>query len=130
MSGGFTPGLRRSVTEVSGKASFLASEHYMAKRVGATFDADEVSADGDGNKIIEAGTLVTKDSSTGKYVPYVDNTATPLTSDSGYTFEAINLRDGDVIAGVIVHGSVLSARVTPTPDSTITGALAGRIVFQ
>lgn len=130
MSGGFTPGLRRSVTEVSGKASFLASEHYMAKRVGATFDADEVSADGDGNKIIEAGTLVTKDSGTGKYVPYVDNTATPLTNDSGYTFEAINLRDGDVIAGVIVHGSVLSARVTPTPDSTITGALAGRIVFQ
>lgn len=130
MSGGFTPGLRRSTTAVSGKASFLASEHYIAKRVGATFDAAEVAADSNGDKVIEEGTLVTKDATTGKYVPYVDNTATPLTDDSGYTFEGINLKDGDVVAGVVVHGSVLSARVTPTPDSTIKGALAGRIVFQ
>lgn len=131
MSGGFTPGLRRTVTEVSGKASFLASEHYMAKRVGITLDSTAVDADSDGNKVVEEGTFVTKVDETGKYVPYVDDTETPVSDDSGYTFEGVNLKDGDVICGVILHGSVLEARVTPSPvPAAIKTATAGRFVFQ
>lgn len=131
MSGGFTPGLRRKETVVSGGPSFLASEHYMAKRVGATFDSTAVDADSDGNKVIDEGTFVTKSDETGKYVPYADAETTPISDDSGYTPEGYNLRDGDVIGGVLIHCSVLKARVHPSPvPDEIRTAVAGRIVFQ
>lgn len=143
MSGGFTPSLKRSSVEISGRASFLASEHYMVKRGGITLDADAVEADSDGNKILEAGTFVSFNESTGKYEPTDGSPGDPeaeppvdpsLAADpdrSGYLLESVNLRDGDVICGMIIHGSVLEARVTPSPvPDEIRTAVAGRITYQ
>jgi hypothetical protein len=234
MSGGFTPSLKRSSVEISGRASFLASEHYMVKRGGITLDASLVTADDNGDKIIEAGTFVAKVTATGKYGPVdpseevqtityggsgltdytltfdgqttesisadataadvqealeaLDNigpgnvvvtgevggpftvkfvgalanqdvaqmTATPNGGtgsvtiatqtaggsvpsdgrhqpgdDSGFLLESVNLRDGDVICGLLLHGSVLEARVFPSPlPSAVKSACAGRITFQ
>lgn len=49
---------------------------------------------------------------------------------SGYTLESVNLRDGDVICGLMLEGSVLTARVTPAPDATTKAAVKGRIIYQ
>lgn len=137
MSGGFTPSLKRSDVAISGQASFLASERIGVKRGGITLAAAAVTADGNGDKILKAGTFVTPltgGASVGKYAPYASGGANgagaPSADVSGYLLEAVNLRDGDVICGVLITGSVLSARVTPAVDATIRTAVAGRIQFQ
>lgn len=234
MSGGFTPALKRTDVALSGKASFLASERMTVKRGGITLDASLVTADADGNKILEEGTFVAAVTATGKYGPYdpsdevqtvteggsgltsftltfsgqttaslaaastaaqvqaalealsnvgagnvvvsgnasgpytvkfagaladqnvAQMTATPTggtgtvtvatttaggalpndgrdapSSDtSGYLLESVNLKDGDVICGLLIEGSVLAARVIPAPDATIRAAVKGRIIFQ
>ena len=129
-SGGFRPSLVRSDLNVNEEASFLASEHIMAKRVGVTLDASTVGADADGNKILAAGTVIAAVAATGKYRAYSNALAADAggTAD-GFLFESVNLRDGDVIAGCLQHGSVLAAR-TSGLDSNARTDLAGRIVFQ
>lgn len=59
-----------------------------------------------------------------------DGRQSPSDDTSGYLLVSINLRDGDVVEGVMIGGSVLSARVFPTPDPTIRAAVKGRITFQ
>ena len=134
MSGGFQPSLKRTDVAVGGKASFLASENMTVKRGGITLDSTLVTADGDGNKILEAGTFVTPVTATGKYGIYatgaLDGRQTPSDDVSGYLLESVNLKDGDVICGLLIEGSVLSARVTPALDATIRAAVKGRILFQ
>jgi hypothetical protein len=128
--GGFVAGLKRTDWAVTGGATFLASEHYMAKRSGITLDSTAVSADGNGNKIVKAGTFVVPNAGTGKYAPY-GGTGTPDPDKSGYTFESVNLRDGDVVCGIVLHGSVYRYRVTPSSiDAATRTATAGRILFQ
>lgn len=140
MSGGFTPSLKRSSVEIS-DVSFLASEHYSVKRVGITLSAASVTADSDGNKIIEAGTFVTPitaggaPAEVGKYGVYdtaaTDGREAASPDVSGYLLEGVNLRDGDVVCGLLIHGSVLQARVVPSPvPAEIRTAVAGRITFQ
>lgn len=238
MSGGFTPGLRRTDVAISGGASFLASEDYTVKRAGITIDHTTVPADADGNKILQEGTFVAEITASGKYGPYggltnevqtlteggsgltsftitlggfttasldddataaqvqaalealpnldvgdvevtggplgtgpftvsfshgewagrdvpamtttptggtgtvtvatttaggaavSDGRQTPSADTSGYTMEAVNLKDGDVICGLLIRGSVLEARVTPSPDATTKTAVKGRIIYQ
>lgn len=133
-SGGFTPGLVRSDVALTGGADFLASEKMTVKRGGITLDASLVAADGDGNKILVAGTFVTRVTANGKYGKYtpgaVNGTQTPDANDSGYLLESVNLRNGDVINGALIGGSVLTARVAPAPDATTKAAIAGRIILQ
>lgn len=131
MSGGFTPALRSSQLEVQGKAHWLASEHYQVKRGGITVDSTKVQADANGNKIVDGGTFLTPDKATGKYVPMAEG-VTPDPDVSGFLMaDGINLRDGDVITGLLIHGSVLGARVTPSPlPAAVKTAIAGRITVQ
>lgn len=132
MSGGFTPGLRREDDGLGldYEAAFLASEHHMQKRGGITIDASTVGADANGDKILSAGTVLAKVDSTGKYRAY-DNAQAANAGGvaSGFLLESVNLRDGDVITGLMIHGSVIEAR-TSGLDSAAKTDLAGRIVFQ
>lgn len=136
-SGGFQPVLTSTTTSVTDPAHFLASEHYMVKRAGATYAASAVAAV-NGRKILKRGTFVTKITSgpdIGKYGPYdagaTDGRQTADANTSGFTLEGLDLTDGDVIAGHITHGSVLEARVTPTPLlAAMKTAIAGRITLQ
>lgn len=132
--GGFRPSLKRVSDGVGPEASFLASEHRMAKRAGITVAASTVGADADGNKILRAGTVMAEitaaGATLGKFRAY-DNS---LAADAGgvavgFLWETINLRDGDIICGLLLHGSVLAARVSGL-DSNARTDLAGRIVFQ
>jgi hypothetical protein len=130
MSGGFTPGLQRTSEEWAREPAFIASEHMMKKRGGITVDATTVGADADGDKVLSAGTVMALVDSTGKYRAY-DNgeNADAGGTAAGFLLESINLKDGDVICGIMLHGSVLAAR-TSGLDSNARTDLAGRIVFQ
>lgn len=129
MSGGFTPALVTTSDGVTAEASVLASEHAMFKRVGITLDASLVAADGDGNKILAAGTVIGKVTATGKYGAY-NNAATDGREVAvGLITESVNLKDGDVITHLLLHGSVLEARCTGV-DANAKTDLAGRIIFQ
>lgn len=128
-SGGFNPSLKTVSDDVSVEASFLASEHIVVKRDGATFDSSIPGADANGYKILDAGTVVGVVTATGKYGAY-DNTANDGRATAvGILVEGINLRDGDVIAGVLLHGSVLEARCSGI-DAGGKADLIGQIIFQ
>lgn len=110
--------------EVSGNAG----GPYVVEFRGDLADTDvaEITASGAG---LTGGTTPSVTVATGT----AGGASTSATADpdvSGYTLEAHNLRDGDVIAGIILHGSVLEARVHPAPDATIRAACKGRITFQ
>lgn len=133
MSGGFTPSLRQSEVDVTGKASWLASENYTVKRSGITVDSTKVAADANGNKIVAGGTFMAQDPATSKYAPVAADAATAIDPNtSGFLFpDGINLADGDVICGLMIQGSVLGARVTPNPLPAVAlTAIAGRIIVQ
>lgn len=132
MSGGFTPGLRRTKDPLSGHINILASQHMMVKSVGITLDASLVAADADGNKIVKNGTLVGLVTATGKYGPYAPDAIDGREDHAnvGIIFNGgVNLRDGDTITGMMMHGSVLKARLTGL-DATAQTALESRIIFQ
>ncbi len=129
MSGGWTPSLVTKVDGVSPEASVLASEHGLYKRVGITIDADTVAAGADGNKVVKAGTVLAEVTATGKYAPYDSAGDTGTENASGIITESVNARDGDVITHLLLHGSVLEARLVGL-DETAKAALSGRIIFQ
>ena len=128
--GGFTAGLTTTSDPLSGSVEFLASQHYQVKRGGITVDASVISADAEGNKVIKGGTVMGKVTANGKYAPYAsgatDGTETPV----GILFAGdINVRDGDTVAGLLLHGSVIEARCTGVTAAAKT-ALGSRIIFQ
>jgi hypothetical protein len=132
MSGGFTPNLVHTTDPLSGWINVLASEHSMNKSVGITIDASLFTADADGNKIVKNGTVLAKVTATGKYGPYLE-AATDGRSDESTTGVlvngGVNCKNGDVITGILIHGSVLRARLTGwTP--ALEAAVAGRIIAQ
>lgn len=129
-SGGFVPKLTKEslgVAETGG--SFLASEHMMVRRVGITVDSTSVAADADGNKVIPAGTVLGQITATGKFGIYNNTYTDGRETAVGFLLESINLRHGDVITGLLQHGSVVEARVSGL-DAAARTDLAGRIVFQ
>lgn len=132
MSGGFTPKLVSSTDPLSGWINVLASEHSMNKSVGITIDSLLITADSNGNKIVKNGTVLAKVTATGKYGPY-DEAALDgreLTPDVGVLVNGgVNCRDGDVITGHMLHGSVLRARLTGW-TATLEAAVAGRLIAQ
>lgn len=135
-SGGFVPALVKNDLGVTGEASVLASEHGMSKRAGITIDSSKVTADGNGDKVVKAGTVLVVDDATGKYEPYVPGSIDP--TDEGYTppvealgvlTTSVNARWGDVVTHLLLHGSLLRARMVNL-DPVAEGLMAGRIIFQ
>jgi hypothetical protein len=69
----------------------------------------------------------------GYYKPYAngDTINDAVNGISGYLMESINVAFGDVTEGLLISGSVLKARVTPTPvPAAIVTAITGRITLQ
>lgn len=129
MSGGFTPKLKHTGALVHPEAAVVASEHAMFKSVGITLDASLVGADADGNKILKAGTVIGKVTTSGKHGAYNNSLNDGRETAVGVLPESVNLRDGDVITNLLIHGSVYAAR-TSGLDTAARTDLAGRIIFQ
>lgn len=132
MSGGFTPGLVETEDKLSGHINVLASEHMAVKSTGITLDHTLFPADAGGDRICVNGQVLAKITATGKYGPY-DDAATDgreIEANVGVLINGgVNCRNGDVITGMLVHGSVLRARLTGwTP--ALEAAIGGRIFAQ
>lgn len=133
MSGGFTPGLRTISDGVTAEASFLASEHQMVKRSGITLAAALVSADGNGDKIVKAGTVLGKVTATGKYGPYggnVNEVQTITVDAAGGTFTITF--DGETTAAIAynaaasaVQAALLLLSNLDAGDVAVTGDAGG-----
>lgn len=129
-TGAWRPGLVTTTLSTTDEVSFLASEHGIAKRAGITIDYTTVPANAAGDRIVRAGSVMAKIDSSGKYRlydPALGDTVGGLAA--GFIEQSVNCKDGDVIANLIVHGSVLAAR-TSGLDASARTDLAGRIVFQ
>ncbi len=128
-SGGFAPGLVEKSLGVNEDWSFLASENWLSKRSGATFDATEVAADGNGDKLVLAGTAVAIVTANSKWAPYDDGNADGTEVGQGVIMHDVNLKDGDVIAAILLGGSIIEARATGV-DAAFKVDVGDRIVWQ
>lgn len=128
------PGLVGITDPLSGQIEFLASENYTVKRSGATLLATGIAADGNGDKIVRAGTVLAKltaGANIGMYVPYADAGADGADTAVGFLFAGdINVRDMDWCAiGVLITGSVIAARCTGL-TAAARADLAAHFTFQ
>lgn len=109
--------LQTSRADFRGGINILASEHVQFIEVGGTMDATAFPVG-----TVAVGTLVARDSATGKFVPYTETT--PGTFEPGLEDPAILnvdfVNDGvnDTIVGeLIVRGSVYEAKLaTEVPE--------------
>lgn len=125
----YNPVIKTESLGVTEESSFLASEHGMYKRAGCTFDASTVGVDANGDKFLVAGTVVGQITASGKWGAYDNGAGDGREVAKGFLLETMNLKDGDMIAGVLIHGSVLEARVSGLDANAMTD-LAGAILFQ
>lgn len=132
--GGIRAGMVEITDPLSGQIEFLASENYTVKRSGATLLSSAVTANGNGDRIIKAGTVLAKltgGADIGKYVPYVNAGANGAGTPVGFLFAGdMNVRDSDqYLIGVLIDGSVIEARCTGL-DAGAKTALAAHFLFQ
>jgi hypothetical protein len=125
---GFKPGLRTTSLGVGPDYSFLGSQHTMVHRAGVTLDAATVGVDANGDKILLAGTVLGKVTASGKYGAYGNGLSDGRQTAVCFLLETVNLRDGDVIAAALDHGSVIVPR-TSGLDSAARTDLAGRFFY-
>lgn len=100
-----------------GGKNILASEHLQFIEAGATLDATAFGAG-----VIEVGTLVARNTTSGKFEPYTETTAG--TFEPGFDNPGIlnidvdcNGEDDIIVGEVIVRGSVYEAKLpTAVPD--------------
>lgn len=103
--------LNESQTQFRGGKNILASEHVQYVHAGATLDGTAFP-----QGVIELGTLIARNTTTGKYEPYVETTEGTLETgfDNFYILNEDHDHDGssDAITGaVIIEGSVYEAKL-------------------
>lgn len=105
-----------------GGKNILASEHLQFKEAGATLDAAAFGAG-----LIEVGTLIARNTTSGKFEPYSETT--PGTFEPGYDEPAVLNIDvdcngvDDVIVGeVIIRGSVYADKLPVAPTDAFKAA--------
>lgn len=114
--------LKSNRTDFRGGKNILASEHVQYVHGGATLDGTKFPAG-----LIEVGTLIARNTSTGKYEPYADGAegALPDGFDNFYILNEDHDHDGatDAITGaVIIEGSVYEAKLPAQPSAAFKAA--------
>lgn len=111
--------LNSSRTDFRGGKNILASEHVQYVHGGATLDGTKFPAG-----LIEVGTLIARNTSTGKYEPVAD--AADLAGfDNFYILNEDHDHDGtsDAVTGaVIIEGSVYQAKLPEQPSEAFKAA--------
>ena len=125
----FRPQLRSESLGVSPGFHFLAFEHGMVVRGGVTVLESTVGVDADGEKLLLAGTVMAEITASGKFAAYDDALSDGREDAVGFLVEEINVKDGDVITSILLHGSVIEAR-TSGADAAAKTDFGGAIIFQ
>lgn len=104
-----------------GGKNILASEHVQYVHGGATLDGTKFPAG-----LIEVGTLIARNTTTGKYEPYADGAdALPTGFDNFYILNEDHNHDGEtdaVTGAVIIAGSVYEAKLPVAPSAYFKAA--------
>jgi len=108
----FKPGLKTTSLGVNADLAFLASEHMIQLRAGITLDSSVPGVDANGDKLYAAGFAIGKITASGKYAAYDDGASDGTEDFKGFLLEDVNMKDGDVLTGLITHGSVIVARTS------------------
>ena len=111
-------------TDFKGGKNILASEVLQYIHAGATLAGDKFPAG-----LIEVGTLIARNVSTGKYEPYVDGGEG---FDNFYILNEAHQHDGesDAITGaVLIAGSVYEAKLPVAPTAHFKEATQGNIFY-
>ncbi|WP_181349398.1 hypothetical protein [Thalassobacillus sp. CUG 92003] len=102
--------LQTSQTSFKGGKNILASEHLQFIEAGATLDAATIGA-----KTLEVGTAIMRNTTSGKFEEYADDTGAVPSGYDEFTILNIDVEvDGtnDVVVGeVIFRGSVYDAKL-------------------
>jgi len=114
--------LQPSRTGFTGGINILASEHVQFIEVGATLDATAFPVG-----TIAVGTLIARNTTTGKFVPYTETTAgtlEPNREDFGVlNIDVENDGENDTIVGeVIIRGSVYVDKMPAAPTAAFKAA--------
>lgn len=114
--------LKSNRTEFRGGKNILASEHVQYVHGGATMDGTAFP-----EGIVEVGTLVARNTSTGKYEPFAEGAegALPEGFDNFYILNEDHDHDGesDFVSGaVIIEGSVYTAKLPAAPAESFKNA--------
>lgn len=109
-------------TEVSSGKNILASSIVEYIHGGATLDATAFPVG-----LVKVGTLIARNTTSGKYEPYAESTAGTLEPgfDNPYILNEDYVNDGvnDVIVGaVIIRGSVYELKLESTPSAAFKAA--------
>lgn len=109
-------------TDFRGGKNILASEIVQYVHGGATLDGNKFPAG-----LIEVGTLIARNTSTGKYEPYSETTPGTLEPgfDNFYILNEDHDHDGvsDAVTGaVIIEGSVYEAKLPVQPSASFKAA--------
>lgn len=114
--------LQPSQTGFTGGKNILASEHVQFIEVGATLDATAFPVG-----TIELGTLIARNSTSGKFEPYAETT--PGTLEPGFedfavlNIDVVNDGENDTIVGeVIIRGSVYVDKMPAAPSDAFKAA--------
>jgi len=111
----YTPKFVR--TDFRGGKNILASEDVQYIHGGATLDATAFPTG-----LVEVGTLIARDTATGKFVPYSED-ATGL--DNFYVLNEDYENDGEndvVVGAIIIRGSVYEAKLPVAPPQAFKDA--------
>lgn len=107
--------LQTSQTAMQGGKNILTSEHLQFVEGGATLDAAVF-----GEGLIEVGTLIARNTTSGKYEPYTETTGG--TFEAGYDEPSVlnidvqcNGTDDIIVGEVIVRGSVYLEKLPEAP---------------
>lgn len=100
----------RTIPTPATDVEFLASGHMTTDAV--TIDAATVTADGNGDRILTAGTVLGRITASGLYGPYSNAAVDGRGTAVSILLNTINVRHGNASATAITHGVVLEARLT------------------
>lgn len=93
------------------------------RRTTLTIEAAGITADGNGKKIVAAGTALAKKSN-GKFVPYVSGQwGSTQTAPVYYVDQDIDVTLGDKFVNGAYSGALITSRLVTSPDANIKGAM-------
>jgi hypothetical protein len=95
---------------LTNESTFLAGDQYRAWTV--TLDASTFTADGNGDKLVKAGTVLGKVTASGLYGKYDNTKANGQETAVCIALNSINLKNGNAAIAAVFEGAVYESRLT------------------
>lgn len=108
---------------------WVDSEKFRFVTGGVTLDSAAFAADGNGDKIVESGTVIVKQAN-GKWAEAPADAPTIAGRYVALLWERVNLRDGDAMSGAVDEARVIGSRLPAVPSADQLAAMGGNITVR